>query len=269
MLRKLIKYEFIATGRIMLPMYLVLLLSAVGANLSARGMLDNQSSVLETLGALLAMAFGIAVTGVFILVFMMMIQRFYKNLLQDEGYLMLTLPVSIHQHIWAKLFVSAVWFIATVLAVTLASMVVAYDIRVLREVPSIFIMFFRGLRLLTPSEILNGTAYLIEMCVLCFLMLMAFCLQFYAALAVGHSFSSHKMAASIACFFAFMFAVMFIIPTLFMAMDALQIPLPRLNLDPPAAIHLGLLIMNGFVLIYGAVFYAITTFFLKRRLNLE
>ena len=58
MLRKLIKHEFIATGRIMLPMYLILLLSAVGANISARGLLDNKSAVLETLGVLLVTAFG-------------------------------------------------------------------------------------------------------------------------------------------------------------------------------------------------------------------
>ena len=269
MLRKLIKHEFIATGRIMLPMYLILLLSAVGANISARGLLDNKSAVLETLGVLLVTAFGFATTGVFILAFVLMIQRFYKNLLQDEGYLMLTLPVSVHQHIWAKLFVSAVWSIATVLMVTLASMVVAYDIGVLREIPDLLRMFFHGLRLLTPSEALNGTAVLIEMCVLCFLMLMDFCIQFYASLAVGHSFSSHKMAASVACFFAFMFAVMFLIPMLFMGLDKIGFFNFQWNPDPVVAVHLGMLFTIALALAYGAVFYGITTFFLKRRLNLE
>ena len=36
MLRKLLKHEFRATGRIMLPLYLVLLATAVGANVSGQ-----------------------------------------------------------------------------------------------------------------------------------------------------------------------------------------------------------------------------------------
>ena len=36
-----------------------------------------------------------------------------------------------------------------------------------------------------------------------------------------------------------------------------------------AAIHVGLLVSIGVVVLYGAIFYAVTTFFLKRHLNLE
>ena len=42
MLRKLIKHEFRATGRVMLPLFLVLLVTSVGANFSVRGMLDTR-----------------------------------------------------------------------------------------------------------------------------------------------------------------------------------------------------------------------------------
>ena len=35
------------------------------------------------------------------------------------------------------------------------------------------------------------------------------------------------------------------------------------------AIHVGLLLAIGCVIVYGAIFYAITTFFLKKHLNLE
>ena len=42
-----------------------------------------------------------------------MIQRFYKNVLGDEGYLTLTLPVNVHEILWSKLIVSFVWFLAT------------------------------------------------------------------------------------------------------------------------------------------------------------
>ena len=133
MLRKLLKHEFRATGRIMLPIYLILLVTAVGSNLAGRGMMDGRSEALNILGVLIIMAFGFAICGALLMAFVLMIQRFYKNLLQDEGYLMFTLPVSVHQHIWSKLIVSAVWFIATVLAIIAASLVVAYQGGFLRE----------------------------------------------------------------------------------------------------------------------------------------
>ena len=98
MLRKLLKHEFRATGRIMLPMYLILLVTAVGSNLAGRGMLDGRYHILNILGVLIVTAFGIAICGALLMSFVLMIQRFYKNLLQDEGYLMFTLPASVHQH---------------------------------------------------------------------------------------------------------------------------------------------------------------------------
>ena len=127
MLRKLLKHEFRATGRIMLPMYLILLVTAVGSNFAGRRMMGSQSNILNVLAVLIVMAFGFAIAGVFVMAFVLMIQRFYKNLLQDEGYLMFTLPVSVHQHIWSKLIVSAVWFAATVLAIIAASLIVAFQ----------------------------------------------------------------------------------------------------------------------------------------------
>ena len=109
MLIKLMKHEFRATGRIMLPLYLVLLVTAVGANFTTRGLLSTQYKLLDVLGALLVMAFVVAIMGVCVMSMVVMVQRFYKNLLGDEGYVMMTLPVSVHQQIWAKSIVSTVW----------------------------------------------------------------------------------------------------------------------------------------------------------------
>lgn len=60
MLRKLLKHEFRATARIMLPLYLVLLVTAVGANITTQGLSNSSYQILRLLGALLAMAFGVA-----------------------------------------------------------------------------------------------------------------------------------------------------------------------------------------------------------------
>ena len=270
MLRKLLKHEFRATGRIMLPMYLILLVTAVGSNLAGRGMLDGRYHILNILGVLIVTAFGIAICGALLMSFVLMIQRFYKNLLQDEGYLMFTLPASVHQHIWSKLIVSSVWFIVTVLAIIAASLVVAYQGGFLRELLDFLRYFLEGLRKLKVSEAFNGTVYLVEFAVLMFLSLAAFSLQFYAALAAGHSRANHKMLWSVAWFFGFQFALQFAGSLLMVYLNQIHF-FGHLNWDltPTASIHVGLLMAIGCVIVYGAIFYAVTTFFLKKHLNLE
>ena len=256
MLRKLLKHEFRATGRVMLPMYLVLLVTAIGSNLAGRKMLDGPE-ILTTLGLLIVMAFGFAIFGVLLMSFVLMIQRFYKNLLQDEGYLMFTLPVSVHQHIWSKLIVSAVWFAATILAIIAASMIVAYDVGFLRDFFSFLREFFQGLQKLKISEALNGTICLVEFAVLLFLSMAAFSLQFYAALAAGHSRANHKMVWSVVCFFGFQFVLQMALSTFFITLDKLGTP-SFLNIDwnpsVTVAIHVGLLVCIGVVILYGAIF---------------
>ena len=204
--------------------------------------------------------------------FVLMIQRFYKNLLQDEGYLMFTLPASVHQHVWSKLIVSSVWFIVTVLAIIAASLVVAYQGGFLRELLDFLRYFLEGLRKLEVSEAFNGTIYLAEFAVLMFLSLVAFSLQFYAALAAGHSQANHKMLWSVAWFFGMQFVLQFGGSLLMVGLNKLDL-YDRLfshwDPTPAVAIHVGLLMAIGFLILYSAIFYAITTFFLKKHLNLE
>lgn len=76
MLTKLLKHEFRATARIMGPLYLVLLAVALGFNFSAR-LMDSGNFVLNMLAALVVMAYVVAITAVFIVAFILMLQRFY------------------------------------------------------------------------------------------------------------------------------------------------------------------------------------------------
>ena len=160
MLIKLMKHEFRATGRIMLPLYLVLLVTAVGANATTRGLLSTQYRILDMLGVLLVAAFGIAIISVCVMSIVVMVERFYKNLLQDEGYLMMTLPVSVHQQVWAKAIVSTVWFAATVLMVILACLVMAYDVGLVSEM---FRAIGEVVNQLTAYYALNGMALFLEL----------------------------------------------------------------------------------------------------------
>ena len=270
MLRKLIKHEFRATGRVMLPLFLILLVTSVGANLSVRGMLDTPYKVLDVLGSLLVMAFAVAIFGVCVMSVVVMVQRFYKNLLQDEGYVMMTLPVSVHQHIWSKLIVSAVWFALTIVMVCVAGLIMAFDISAIEEIGDLFRELFRYA---TAYYALNGTAIAAELLVVCFLGSCAMCLHFYTALAVGHSFPNHKMAWSVGWFFIIQFAVQFVGGMLVTLLDESWLHHLLLgwtdNISGMAAVHFGMCVLIVGELVYAAIFYFLTTYFLKRRLNLE
>ena len=270
MLIRLMKHEFRATGRIMGPLYLVLLATSLGMRFSFQVLTGADSRLLRTLGGLLALAYVIAIFGVCFAAFGLMIQRFYRSLLTDEGYLMFTLPVSVHQHIWSKLIVSSVWFFATGAAVIVSILVMSVDgtflPALIQETRALF-------DAMTAYYALNGTAIMLEFVVLCFLGCVAFALQFYAAMAVGYSRPNHKMAWSVAFFFLFQFAVQILGTFLLLALDESPLHHLLMNVDihvtPMLGIHIGMGLMIGCVVVYGAVFYAVTAYFLKRHLNLE
>lgn len=274
MLRKLLKHEFRATGRIMLPLFLILLATSVGANVSTRGMMDTDNKFLNILGVLLVMAFVIAIMGVCVMSVVVMARRFYKNLLQDEGYVMMTLPVSVHQQIWSKLIVSTVWFALTLVVICLACLIMAFDVQFIQQIAAGCREVFREIfRNLTAYYAINGTAIVAEFLVMCFVGCCAMCLQFYASLAIGHSFANHKMAWSVGWFFIIQFAVQFLGGTLVALLDESWFHHLLMgwegNLSGVASLHLSMIVLILGELIYGAVFYFLTTYFLKHRLNLE
>ena len=130
MLRKLMKHEFRATARLMLPLYLAALVLAL---LSRLGDLATQHiavsgfNILDLLYGIITVGFAVALIAVPVVAFILMILRFRSNLLADEGYVMFTLPVSTHQLVWSKLLVSLVWFVGAVVVDALAVMVLAAD----------------------------------------------------------------------------------------------------------------------------------------------
>jgi hypothetical protein len=222
--------------------------------------------MLDILGSLLATAFFIAIAAVCIMSIVVMVQRFYQNLLRDEGYVMMTLPVSVHQQVWSKLIVSAVWFAATVLVVILAACIATFRVSIIQNLWQDVRVF---VNYVTTDIALNGAAFVAEFVVLCFLSCCALCLHFYAALAVGHSFANHKMAWSVLFFFVFQFGVQFLSSFGLVGSGNTWSSLFNGDLNTMTGVHVVMLAACLGAALYGAIFYAVTTYFLKRRLNLE
>ena len=126
MLTKLLKYEFKATARTYGAIYLALLAAAGLIGISFRtedfAVYRYAFGIGTTVYSLLAMAL-VVVTIVTV------IQRFTKNLLGREGYLMHTLPVTESQLVASKLLSSAVWLLASAV-VGVVSLVIIFCVGV-------------------------------------------------------------------------------------------------------------------------------------------
>ena len=211
MLGKLMKHEFRATARIMLPVMGAMMALALLANLSIRGLAGNLSDVpmLKILFTLIIIFFGAAVVATVVMSLVIMVSRFYRNLLKDEGYLMFTLPVSVHELIWSKLIVSLVWFLATGLLIFLVMALMALNLShtnlemILKQLPSwseiIGWLDQAGVR----GQVIT---FLVQTVLGTLIGIIAACLHFYAAMALGHMFSKDKVLLSIVFFVGISFA---------------------------------------------------------------
>ena len=111
MLSKLLKYEFKATGRIYGGLYLAILAAAalLGAFFRFPALVSDFPFAVVTIVYLMLCVAIAVITALTI------IQRFTRNLLGREGYLMHTLPVTPAQLILSKLISSMVWLLADIL----------------------------------------------------------------------------------------------------------------------------------------------------------
>lgn len=114
MLKQLLKYEFKATKSLYFGLYLALALLSVVLGVSFRqenARVDNTN--FGRLEVILMVLYLSVIFAIAVLCFVSTVQRFYKNLLGREGYLMHTLPVTETQLILSKLITSMVWVLCS------------------------------------------------------------------------------------------------------------------------------------------------------------
>ena len=280
MLGKLIKHEFRATGRLMAPLFgaLVLLALVVRANDLVFQHVESYSAFLNILNTLLIIAYVLALFGVMVLSTVLMIKRFHQNFLTDEGYLMFTLPTSVHSLLWSKLITAALFFIFTFLAEALSVAIVVWRGGLAREMFTGFADLFRAM---DSYYMANGLAFALEMLALLFVSLLVTCLLFYAPMSIGYSFANHKGLLSVVFYFVIQ-AVLQIFGVAVLAGAVNDTAFHRLltdamdnlgRIDTPVtamqAAHGTMLLALFTELFLGAILYFLTYFMLRKHRNLQ
>ena len=147
MLTTLFKHEFKATARTFAWLYIafaaIAILNAVmflsnGGNValvSQTGAAESAAAVFPAvMRVILMVMYGLSIAAISVVTLVVVILRFYRNLLGDEGYLMFTLPVSREQHILSKLFTAVIWVVCTSVLIVLSFMLLASGSGVLDEI---------------------------------------------------------------------------------------------------------------------------------------
>ena len=125
MLGKLLKYELKSTSRIMGVLYLALLVVAAVVGFVARGTIWEATQGNAIAVVISGLIYTLLVMALLIITIVMVLQRFYKNLLKEEGYLMHTLPVPTWMLVASKTICSLIWILLSI-AVLFASVFVIF-----------------------------------------------------------------------------------------------------------------------------------------------
>lgn len=198
-----------------------------------------------------------------------MIQRFYKNLLGDEGYLMFTLPVKTWQNILSKLIFAVFWTISSGL-VTIVSIIIIIGVEGVSE----FII-----DIIKNINYAFGTAGFVSLPLFFILGVSANILMFYSAIALGHQFNRHKLIASLGMYCVVYFINSFIFTVLFLMLSYMLRYIPFTHeifeylFDYSTSMHLKTNITVLLASIYPIILvtgqFLLINFLLKKKLNLE
>ena len=258
MLLKLLKYDF----RSMWKTFSLVWAACLALALVNRFTLDlpgradlGFDSWGSAMSSIIALVFFGVLFAMFVAVMIFVIQRFYKGLLGDEGYLMNTLPVQSWQLVLSKLVCAVFVSIASMIIVFLAFLVLV-PIRWKMVFSLAFIQeLWQGL-VGNPGALL----YLFELCVMVTLGLAMLILMVYLAMAVGQMFS-HRIVMSVAAFFA-----LDVLVTMYINLvDRLGV----VDMVSRLGEHGGLWTANAMILLPAVVLFLAASWLLKHRLNLE
>ena len=196
MLTKLIGYEMKAFGRIILPLYAATIGMAIIMGVGIRVLDERLFSTL--LGAVIIMIFVSLIIATMVMTGLLCVQRFYRTLLGNEGYLMFSLPAGTHQLILAKVLSSLIWAllgglagICTVLVMGLAAAPMQDTIRFFKEISI-------HLRMLSLGKEMGAAAVWFVILILVFVSAL---MHIYTAIAVGHQWTAHRVLGSVLAFF--------------------------------------------------------------------
>ena len=200
MLGKLMKYEWKATWKLLVPLNLFIVVMSILAYITVQlDFFDTNNNLVMMTGAILILAYVLSMFVISVVSVIYLIYRFYTSVYGDEGYLLHTLPVDKHHIIIAKAVVSASWIILNIILVYLSMLFLfSTQERFIETITDGFQFYV---------EVVNsynkvGAFEVIMTLVASFFAMLARILKVSACVSLGQLASNHKVLSSIGFYYA-------------------------------------------------------------------
>ncbi len=184
----LVRYEFKNVNKWYLALYGAVLAISVLIGISFSGISQHYTSYgndpFYLLGFLILVFGGLSVT-LWIATIFLIIRRFKGSVYDRQGYLTLTLPVSEHQIITAKLFSALVWSILSYIVFILSILIIIF----LTPVEKDFTAFYNFI----SPYLSYGLLYALSL----FVGSIAWILSIYLSISIGQLFNEYRTAMGI------------------------------------------------------------------------
>ena len=259
MLGKLLKYEYKATSRYFIGLYIVLALLTIGNKfmLIIEDTSDVQLRVVDILFGIIMASYVIAIIAIAVATVVLMLRRFYFNMLKDEGYLTFTLPATVGQHIASKMIVCITWVIATVVLTGVSIFVVTY---------SKDIDYARGISYSVQKLTqLGAWGYVAEGIIAAIVTVIGMPILMYACLSIGQLYTKHRVVGAILAYIGY-YIINQVVSSVF-----LVICMHSLGNSYDISAFANQIFIFGIVLsiVVSIASYIATYYILSKKLNLE
>ncbi|MCI5649909.1 MAG: hypothetical protein MR332_10865 [Fusicatenibacter sp.] len=207
----------------------------------------------------------------------LMIQRYYKSLFSDEGYLTNVLPVTAHAQILSRMLVFAAWFLIDLFCVIGSIFILLLPLYA-SAVPKVnWSEFFSVYEELSRSlGFANGAAMLIYVIIFCICSIFFAILEYYFSISLGSLFSSHRVLAAVAIYIGFNTLMQFIssfvmvgTATKFYSEAHTEIDGISVTYQIASGVHNALLVTLAITILLAIAFYFVSHYVLSKKLNLQ
>lgn len=265
MLGKLIKYDLKAVYRLLIPLHLVLLLISFFARLILT------TKAYENIPMVL-LGFGVAGYIILIVVVIyttifLIIRRFYKNLFSDEGYLTWTLPVTPHQHLLAKTISGTLWMLFDYIVIILSLGIVFL-------IPSVIENSDLLIRKMDATLQMSTTTFFTSTFILGLVSVLSGITFYYVCIALGQLFSTHRVIAAFAMYFALSTVISVIIMIILIGVGIIPL-MTGATYSVEADVTSAKIVLRSYdisivlSILQGVLSYIGTLYIMKKKVNLE
>lgn len=274
MFGKLMKYEMNYLIRIFAPMWVVVMALCALSRIVVRPEFDNMTYIEESFLPVIVIVLAvIALITMMVVTAVVLIQRFYKGMYGDEGYLMFTLPVTTGGLIHSKALSAMVMLLVTEL-IALAGILLMISYPVLwRQMGMTFgeaIKMMLELNNLTTAQAAAVTFWAI---IAGIMTVVQGIYTIYLAISLGQLWKKHPIAGAIIAYYVVMLvvgAVQSVLANTFGG-SALELILKHMNgtMNYSAVFAIVMIVMTLYLLVMTVIAFLGTKLILDKKLNIQ